>query len=113
MPGQSRQVHLLCGVLWAYTETLFFKTHGLVREFHGPYLRPGKDQQYLVRDFVCLKPVEIWPECARLTYSNARIVTAYDQLDMSVDIYNHVSIPEGKNFVESLHSFYVECDGKS
>lgn len=108
----SRQVHLLCGVLWAYAETLFFKTHGLVREFHGPYSRPGEEEQFLVRDFVCLKPVEIWPQCASLPYSEARIVTAYDQLDMSVDIYNHVSIPEGKNFVDCLHSFYVECDGR-
>ena len=109
---QSRQVQMLCGVLWAFTETFFFKTHGLVREFHGPYLRPGEDRQYLVRDFVCLKPVEIWPECSGLRYSNARIVTAYDQMNMSVDIYNHVAIPEGKNYVENLHSFYVECDGK-
>ena len=38
--------------------------------------------------------------------------SAYEQLDLSVDIYNHVSIPEGKNFVNSLHSWYVECDGK-
>lgn len=108
----SRQVQLLCGVLWAYTEMLFFKTHGLVREFHGPYLRPGEDRQYLVRDFVCLKPVEIWEDCGQLQYSNARIVTAYDRLDMTVDIYNHVSIQEEKSFVKSLHSFYVECDGK-
>ena len=108
----SRLVQLLCGVLWAYAETLFFKTHGFVREFHGPYLRPGEDRQYLVRDFVCLKPVEIWQECSRLRYSNARVVTAYNQLDMSIDIYNHVSIPENKSYVKNLHSHYVECDGK-
>ena len=108
----SRLVQLLCGVLWAFTETLFFKTHGLVREFHGPYLRPGEDRQYLVRDFVCLKPVEVWEECSKLRYSKARVVTAYDQLDMSIDIYNHVSIPKEKSFVKSLHSYYVECDGK-
>jgi len=109
---QSRQVQMLCGVLWAFTETFFFKTHGLVREFHGPYLRPGENRQYLVRDFVCLKPVEVWEECSKLRYSRARVVTAYDQLDFAIDIYNHVSIPEGKSFVKSLHSCYVECDGK-
>jgi len=108
----SRLVHLLCGVLWAYSETLFFKTHGFVREFHGPYLRPGGDKQHLVRDFICLKPVEVWDECSKLRYSMARVVTAYDQLDLSVDIYNHISIPKEKSFVKSLHSFYVECDGK-
>ena len=108
----SRLVHLLCGVLWAFSETLFFKTHGFVREFHGPYLRPGEDRQYLIRDFVCLKPVEIWEECSKLRYSNARVVTSYDQLDFAIDIYNHVSIPKGENFVKSLHSYYIECDGK-
>jgi hypothetical protein len=108
----SRLVHLLCGVLWAYAETLFFKTHGFVREFHGPYLRPGEDREYLVRDFVCLKPVELWDDCSKLRYSKVRIVTAYDQLNLSVDIYNHVSIPKEKNYVESLQSYYVECDGK-
>jgi hypothetical protein len=108
----SRLVHLLCGVLWAFSETLFFKTHGFVREFHGPYLRPGEDRQYLVRDFVCLKPVEVWEECSKLRYSRARVVTAYNQLDFAIDIYNHVSIPKGKSFVKSLHSCYVECDGK-
>lgn len=108
----SRQVQILCGVLWAFAETLFFKTHGFVREFHGPYLRPGEDRQYLVRDFVCLKPVEIWEECSKLRYSNARIVTAYDQLDMTVDIYNHVSIQTGQSYLKNLHSYYVECDGR-
>jgi hypothetical protein len=108
----SRLVQLLCGVLWAFAETLFFKTHGFVREFHGPYLRPGEDRQYLVRDFICLKPVEVWEECGKLRYSNARVVTAYDQLDLTVDIYNHVSIQKEKSFIKSLHSYYVECDGK-
>jgi len=108
----SRLVHLLCGVLWAYTETLFFKTHGFVREFHGPYLRPGEDREYLVRDFVCLMPVELWEDCSKLRYSKARIVTAYDQLNLTVDIYNHVSIQKEKNYVNSLQSYYVECDGK-
>jgi hypothetical protein len=105
----SRLVHMLCGVLWAYAETLFFKTHGFVREFHGPYQRPGDDMQYLVRDFVCMNPVEVWEECSKLQYSSVRIVCAYEQLDLSVDIYNHVSIPEGKNFASSLHSWHVEC----
>ena len=108
----SRLVQLLCGVLWAFTETLFFKTHGFVREFHGPYLRPGEDRQYLVRDFVCLKPVELWEDCSKLRYSKVRVVTAYDQLDLTVDIYNHVSIQKEKNYVKSLQSYYVECDGK-
>ena len=109
----SRLLHMLCGVLWAYAETLFFKTHGFFREFHGPYLLCGENnRQYLVRDFICLKPLALWQECEPLRYSRARIVTAYDQLDMEIDIYNHVSIPTGKSFVKSLHSYYVECDGK-
>lgn len=108
----SRLVHRLCGVLWAYSETLFFKTHGLVREFHGPYQRPGEDRQHLVRDFICLNPGEVWEESSELRYSTARVVAAYDRLDMSVDIYNHVSIQNDRNYVECLHSYCVECDGR-
>lgn len=108
----ARLVHVLCGVLWAYSETLFFKTHGLVREFHGPYPGRDADRKFLVRDFVCLQSVEIWPESEALDCSSVRVICEYRGLDMSIDIYNHVSIPEGEKFVDSLCGYRVECDAE-
>ena len=56
--------------------------------------------------------MELWEECEGLGCSKIRIVAAYHRLDMSVDIYDHVTIPEGASFVDSLQACYVECDGR-
>ncbi|MCP5046015.1 MAG: hypothetical protein GY940_02515, partial [bacterium] len=40
------------------------------------------------------------------------VVTAYEGLDMTVDIYNNVTIKEGASYMGSLKSFYVEADGE-
>lgn len=108
----SLPVHKLCAVLWNYAESVCFKTHGLIREFHGPYQFPGETGEILVRDFYCLKAVELWEECEPVEYSHIRVVTAYENLDMTIDIYNNPSIREGGSYIGSLKSYYVEADGK-
>ncbi|MCP5052810.1 MAG: hypothetical protein GY940_36920 [bacterium] len=109
---ESLMVHKLCGILWTYAETVCFKVHGLIREFHGPYSFPGGSEEILIRDFLCLNPVELWDRCEAVPYSNVRVVTAYEGLDMTVDIYNNVTIKEGASYMGSLKSFYVEADGE-
>lgn len=108
----SMAVHKLCAVLWNYAESVCFKTHGLVREFHGPYEFPGEPGEVLCRDFICLRPVELWDECGAVPYEKVRVAALYDGLEMRVDIYNNVFIKEGAGFIGSLRSFYVEADGK-
>ncbi len=108
----SLPVHKLCAVLWNYAESVCFKTHGLVREFHGPYRFPGEAEEILVRDFYCLRAVELWEECEPVEYSHIRVVTAYESLDMTIDIYNNPTIREGGSYIGSLRSYYVEADGK-
>jgi hypothetical protein len=110
--SSSLAVHKLCAVLWNYAECLFFRTHGLVREFHGPYHFPGKKEEILIRDFIDLRPLELWKSSRPLEYENIRIVTAYHDLGMSIDIYDNVSINAGTTYVNSLKSYYIEADGK-
>ena len=116
VPGKknshSLSIHKLCGVLWNYAETVCFKTHGLIREFHGPYRFPGCDDQVLIRDFYQLKPVELWPQCATVPYKKIRIITAYENTGMTIDIYNNVTIAAGCSFISSLKSYAIEADGK-
>lgn len=110
--SSSTVVHKLCAILWNYAECLFFRTHGFVREFHGPYYFPGKKEEILVRDFIDLKPLELWQSSHPVEHENIRIVIAYRDLGMSIDIYGNVSINAGTTYVNSLHSFYLEADGK-
>lgn len=108
----SLKVHKLCAVLWNYAETVCFKTHGLIREFHGPYRLPGKNEEILIRDFISLNPLELWDECRTVKYGNIRVVAAYDNLDMTIDIYNNVSIKPGRTYIDNLRYYYIERDGK-
>lgn len=116
IPGKknslSLAVHKLCGVLWNYAETVCFKTHGLIREFHGPYGFPGCNDQVLIRDFYQLKPVELWSQCATVPYKKIRLITAYENSGMTIDIYNNVTIDTGCSFISSLKSYFIEADGK-
>ncbi len=110
--SSSLAVHKLCAILWNYAECLFFRTHGLIREFHGPYHFPGTKEEILIRDFVDLKPLELWESTGPVEYKNIRIVTAYRDLGMRIDIYNNVSINASATYVNSLKSYYIEADGK-
>lgn len=110
--SSSLAVHKLCAILWNYVECLFFRAHGFIREFHGPYHFPGKKTGTLIRDFTCLKPVELWNATRAVEYENTRVITAYRGLEMSIDIYNNVSIHESTTYVNSLKAYYIEADGK-
>lgn len=110
----SALVHKLCGVLWNYAETIYFRAHGFCREFHGPYRFPGSDggnDQVLIRDFNNLH-AEIWGQCGAVPYNNTRIITVYENPGMTIDVYNNVSIAEGAGYISSLKSYSVEADGK-
>jgi hypothetical protein len=110
--SSSLAVHKLCAISWNYAECLFFRTHGLIREFHGPYHIPGKEEEILIRDFSDLKPLELWELSCPLEYENIRIVTAYRDLGISIDIYDNVSINADTTYVNSLESYYIEAEGK-
>jgi len=105
-------IHRFCAILWNLAESICFKTHGLIREFHGPYFMPGDDREILIRDFYSLNPGELWPQCPPSGYSRIRVIAVYKKMDMSIDIYNNVAIKEGLKYVDNLDSYRVEGDGK-
>jgi hypothetical protein len=109
----SLLVHKLCAVLWNYAESVCFKTHGLIREFHGPYRLPHSRDEILIRDFICLNPSELWVEGKAVPYQNIRVVTAYQDLGISIDIYDNIATKQEKNYIGSLVSYYIEVDGKT
>ncbi|OAD24139.1 hypothetical protein THIOM_000007 [Candidatus Thiomargarita nelsonii] len=107
----SMIVHKLCGILWAYSEVVCFRAHGLSKEFHGPYRHPDYKEDFLIREFFCLNAVELWDECKSLKYGSIKIVTAYKDLGLTIDIFNHLSIKQGRNYIDSLRYFYIDGDG--
>lgn len=111
-PKHSLWVHKLCAVLWNYAESVCFKTHGLIREFHGPYRSPHSRGEILIRDFICLNPAELWEQCKPVPYQTIRVVTAYRDLGISIDIYDNIAIKEESSYIGSLVSYYIEADGK-
>jgi len=108
----SLLIHKLCAILWNYAESVCFKLHGLIRQFHGPYRWPGNGKEILLRDFIHLNPTELWEETRIIPYEKVRIVTAYEGLSLTVDIYDNITGKEGSSYINSLHSYYVEADGK-
>ncbi len=79
----------LAGLLWSYTELLYFVAHEVGVELHGLY--PVSDgKRIFVRDFFNLQPVELWPGFDLATVGGVRIVTSHsDDLDVEFDIYNN------------------------
>jgi len=84
----------------------------LYREFHGPYTYHDFDQEFLIRDFIYLNPVELWDDCRAVKYRNLRIISAYDNLGLKIDIYNNLFIKAGRSYLKGLRYFYIEGDGK-
>ncbi|MCP4156241.1 MAG: hypothetical protein GY757_51485 [bacterium] len=109
---KSAKVHKLCAILWNYAESVCFKTHGLIREFHGPYGFPGSDGEILIRDFISLDALELWEECRAVKYGKIRVIAAYENLGMNVDIYSNVFIKEGAAYISSLKTYRIEADGR-
>jgi hypothetical protein len=110
--NSSLQVHKLCAICWNFAECLGFRAHGLFREFHGPYYMPGQEEEILIRDFIDLNPLDLWKATRAIKYKNLRVVTAYRDLGISIDIYDNVSIREDTTYVSSLKAYYIEADGK-
>jgi hypothetical protein len=107
----SLAIHKLCAVLWNYAESVCFKTHGLIRQFHGPYRSPHREQEIVIRDFIHLNPLDLWEECRTVPYKKIRVAAAYRDLGITIDIYDNLALREGCTYLSSLDSYYVEADG--
>lgn len=108
----SKLIHQFCGVMWAYTESIFFRAHDVTKEIHGPYYYNRNKQQFVVKEYLNLQPVEIWPRVTLLPYNTIRIFKGYtNDIKIRVDALNHL-YHEGGELVPSLERYYIEMDGK-
>ena len=111
-PVEGRLVQGLCGVIWAYTEAIFFRAHDVTKEIHGIYKLPDGNQ-VLVREYLNLNFRTFWDQFPLIDYKSIRIYAKYNQnIQVSIDAYNHLFLRAG-NYVQDLIAYRIEVDGKS
>lgn len=108
---ESRFLHRLCGLIWAYTESIFFRAHDVTKEIHGPYdLENG--QKLLVKEYLHLQPNPIWPDFKLLPYRTIKIFKKYNEhIKIRIDSLNHL-YHDGGQPVPNLTDYYIEIDGQ-
>lgn len=107
---QAARLQRFFGLMWAYTESLFFRAHDVTKEIHGLYY--DGDYKVLIREYYNLCPEEIWDKRRYINYSMLKIITYYAKdLDISLDAYNHIFFKAG-NYIENMVKYRIEADGK-
>jgi hypothetical protein len=109
-PEEASYLHRFCGIMWAYTEAIFFRAHDVTKEIHGAYeLEDGNI--LLIREYLHLAPNEIWESIPLLPCKKLVIYAVYkNSLRIKIDAYNHL-FHEGGSYNEDLVSYRVEIDG--
>lgn len=82
-------------------------------EYQGPYdvsYKFGGKSILVVRDFVDLKPAELWPEVKNWKYKTILLDTVYKDLNFEIDFFGH-HFPD-KSTVAALEYFAIFADGK-
>lgn len=109
--NEAEELHRMFGLLWAYTEAIFFRAHDVTKEIHGLYDIEGSKSKLLIREYMNLSPQELWQNTPLLNCSKITIYTVYnDQLDVSIDAYNHLFFKKG-NYINDLFKYAIVCDG--
>jgi len=94
------------GIGWCHTEMLWGPIHGCGHEIHGPYQING--EQAVVREYYDLKPSEIRPATANLSFDSLTTISYYQGLEFWADMFGHTYSPPGKQGV--LTGFAVLVD---
>jgi len=105
----SQIVHRFCGLIWAYTEAIFFRAHDVTKEIHGPY-SSVHGSNILVKEYLNLNSREIWPDAPLLPYRTIKVYQNYESgMKLSIDALNHLYY-EGGAFVKNLRHACIEVD---
>lgn len=109
---KARDLHRILGLLWAYTEAIFFRAHDVTKEIHGFYNLRGTKSKLLIREYMNLSPKTMWGNIPLLNADKITVYSVYgDNVDVSIDAYNHLFFKHG-DYVEDLTGFAIVCDGK-
>ncbi len=110
--NSSALLQRFCGVMWAYTEVIFFRAHDVTKEIHGPYKISGSFSNLLIREYMNLNPSIIWRDTPLLPFEDICVYTEYSSdLALSIDSYNHLFLQNG-NYKNDLLSYAVRCGDK-
>ena len=105
----AQDLHRFCGVMWAYTEAIFFRAHDVTKEIHGLY--DVDDGKLLVREYLNLEARHIWNNISGLGCNTIKIYTIYrKEIEISIDSYNHLFNKKG-NINDNLLYYRIEIDG--
>lgn len=108
---EARRLQQFCGIMWAYTESTFFRAHDVTKEIHGPYILNNGDQ-LLIRRYLNLRPTDMIKEIRLLDCDEITIYTRYNPaLRLTIDSYNHLFLQAG-NYISDLSSYAIVCDGE-
>lgn len=108
----ARIVHGFCAVMWAYTESIFFRAHDVTKEIHGPYPCDGGGGHFLVKEYLNLRPDDLWPDVPLLPCRTVKVYTQYSKdVRLRIDALNHL-YHEGGPLVPNLERCAVEVDGE-
>lgn len=109
---ESMTVHRFCALMWAYTEAIFFRAHDVTKEIHGPYGVAGTDRRFIVKEYLNLRPRELWPTMPLLPCDTVKIFKQYvPEVRIRIDALNHL-YQEGAPLVPSLERYAIEVDGE-
>jgi len=108
----AKNLLLLSGLLWAYSETNYFVAHELTCEYHGAY-KTNNDTFAVIRDFKNLKPTELWDNRSYDNIPNEiRVVTIHNNnLAIGFDVYNNLFDEKG-TLSNSLIEGFAIADNK-
>ena len=107
---QASMLQRFFGLMWAYTESLFFRAHDVTKEIHGLYT--DGEYKVLIREYYNLRPKDIWGDLPYTDYSSFKIITYYTKdLSISLDAYKHIFF-KGGNYIENMVKYRIEADGK-
>jgi hypothetical protein len=108
----SKITHRFCALMWAYTECIFFRAHDVTKEIHGPYSVQNGQKQFIVKEYLNVRPLELWPNVPLLPVSTIKVYKQYSSnVRIRIDALNHL-YHEGGQLVPSLEACAVEADGK-
>lgn len=82
-------------------------------EYQGPYdvsYKFGRNNILVIRDFVNMKPFELWLRVKDWKFKSITLYAIYKDLDFKIDFFGH-HFPD-KSTVEALNYFAVLADGK-
>lgn len=110
-PATVRQFHRLAAALRTYMDAVYLIPHDVGMEMYGPY--DGHGRRHFVRDFFNLRPVDLWPDTARVSASEVWMGAGYGStLQVEFDVFNNPYV-QGDSYITACQTAAVRIDGQA